>query len=1024
MKRFKFIPFLFFIIFLFSCSKEEKKILLFSIENSTNKEDIASAKATIKALADSSEVFIIESDSKEVFTEDALKSFQAIVLLYTSGEILNDVQRADVERFVESGGSLFGIEAKPKLAMDWPWYGSYMDQPSANLDLNSSDFQSIIQNSIDNNQLNYALAKTQRVPEENRFRKEVVDFNLNEPMELDEIEGKGILFVERRGLLKLYDFNLNQTREVGSLDVAYANEDGLLGLAVDPNFSDNNWIYLFYSAPGEDPIQRVSRFNFTDDSLDINSEKVLLEIPTIRKCCHSGGALEFGPNGNLFITLGDNTNPFESSGYAPIDERPGRALWDAQKSAANTNDLRGKILRIKPEDDGTYSIPEGNLFPPGTPKTRPEIYVMGLRNPFRHSIDSKTGYLYWGDIGPDAGKPDPKRGPDGMGEFNQARKAGFWGWPYTRGNNQAYFDYDFAAGKSLDQFDPNNLINNSPNNTGLEKLPPAQESLIWFGYGRSEEFPWIGKGGINPMAGPVFHAEGHGDEFPEYFEDKLFVYEWMRDWIYVVTLDKDQNYAKADAFMPNTEFSHPMDMIFGKDGMLYVLEYGQKWNSRNFDARLSRIKYIKGNREPIAKIEADKEVGSAPLTVQFSGEKSIDYDQDKLKFEWSFDEEKVQSKEENPTFTFEKEGIYTVSLTISDGSNGKSTTTQKIMVGNETPQLTINTEASNIYWDGKKVDYTVSVEDKEDGKTTDGSIKAGDVKVTFTYLPEGKDIVLATVGHQQSVKPEGLRIIEASDCKACHAMDEKVNGPAYKDIANKYTSKDKNKLIGSVIKGSSGVWGETMMSAHPQLSLEEVGKIIDYILSLRTPDKEEQTLPLSGTVTLDEHVKDKSKGRYILMASYLDRGNPNVNESRLSVSDQIVFKAPKLEAENADEYSEGLSAWGSQGSTVMGSILNNTFLKFEDVDFKGLNSVNIAGVYNAGYDYGGKVELRIGSEDGKLIGQTDVGYFHPKKNGKESYEIPFKTLEGIQDLYVVFKNEEDKDKYILNADWIYLNYKG
>ena len=131
-----------------------------------------------------------------------------------------------------------------------------------------------------------------------------------------------------------------------------------------------------------------------DDKLLLDSEKILLVIPTDRHCCHSGGALEFGPNGNLFIAVGDNTNPFESSGFAPTDEREGRKAWDAQRSAANTNDLRGKILRIMPKADGTYAIPEGNLFPEGTPKTRPEIYVMGNRNPFRHSIDSETGYLY------------------------------------------------------------------------------------------------------------------------------------------------------------------------------------------------------------------------------------------------------------------------------------------------------------------------------------------------------------------------------------------------------------------------------------------------------------------------------------------------------------------------------------------------------------------------------------------------------------------------------------------------------
>lgn len=1023
MKGITFIP-LFIAVFLaLSCSQEEKKILLFGIENSRNEDQIESALTAFETLSDSMEISTVMFDTTSIFTEDALKSFQAIVLLYTSGETLNDVQRADVERYVQAGGKLYGIEAEPKVEMEWPWYGNHMNEASSSLDPMSDDFQAIIRSSIDQNELDYSLAKTDRVPEENRFSKEVVDFNLNEPMELDEIKGRGIIFVERRGLIKLFDFSTEQTRQVGELDVAYMNEDGLLGIAVDPNFSENNWLYMFYSAPGEEPIQHISRFDFVDDTLDISSEKVLLTIPTIRKCCHSGGALEFGPYGNLFITVGDNTNPFESSGYAPIDERPGRALWDAQKSAANTNDLRGKILRIKPENDGTYSIPEGNLFPEGTPKTRPEIYLMGLRNPFRPSIDSKTGFVYWGDVGPDAGKADSTRGPSGMGEFNQARKPGFYGWPYTRGNNQTYFDYDFAGGKSLSEFDPDNLINNSPNNTGLEKLPPAQESMIWYPYGVSKEFPWLGKGGINPMAGPVFHADDYGKGFPEYFEDKLFLYEWIRDWIYVVTLDENYNYVKADAFMPSTEFSHPMDMIFGQDGMLYILEYGQKWNSQNLDARLSRIKYIEGNRDPIAKIEVDKEVGSAPLTVNFSGDQSIDYDGDKLSYEWSFTEEKTQSKEENPSFTFEKEGTYTVTLTITDGAKAKSSTTQKIMVGNEAPELVINTEASNIYWDGKTVEYSIEVSDKEDGSTADGSINPEDVKVTFTYLPEGEDIVLATIGHQQNTSPEGLKIMDASDCKACHARKEKVNGPSYEDIANKYTSEDKSKLIASVMKGSSGVWGETMMSAHPQLSIKEVGKVIDYILSLSTSDKEVVSLPLTGTVTLNEHDNDGSNGKYILMASYLDKGNVNIQGSKLSTSDQLIFKSPRLEAEDADEMSDDLSTWSTQGSRVVGSIVDNTYLKFSDVNFTGLGSVRIGGVYNSDYDYEGTVELRLGSVKGKLLGRSEVGYFHHKRNGKKAYDIQIENAVGSEDLYLVFKNVEDKERYVMNADWVYLIYE-
>lgn len=756
------------------------------------------------------------------------------------------------------------------------------------------------------NQDNDQLSTAQQVPEENRFVKEVLDFNLTEPMELDELPGRGLLFVERRGALKLYDFATASTKKLAQKSIFYGNEDGLLGIAVDPAYEKNNWIYLFYSDPGEEPLQRVSRFDLIDDSLHLASEKILLTIPTIRKCCHSGGALEFGPDGNLFITVGDNTNPFESSGYAPIDEREGRALWDAQKSAANTNDLRGKILRIKPEDDGTYSIPEGNLFAPGTPNTRPEIYVMGCRNPFRPSIDSKTGYLYWGDIGPDAGKNDTTRGPKGMGEFNQARQAGFWGWPYTRGNNQVYHDYQFASETAGEAFDPQRLINDSPNNTGLRELPPAQESMIWFSYDASEEFPWLGKGGVNPMAGPIFHAADQAEGFPAYFENKFFVYEWMRDWIYVVTLDDNHNYVKADAFMPNTEFSHPMDMIFGSDGNLYVLEYGQKWNSQNMDARLSRIRYIKGNRTPIARIEADKEVGATPLTVAFSAESSEDFDHDPLSYSWAFDGEAVQSTETNPSFTFDKEGIYTVKLTVKDPSGEMSSSTQQIMVGNEAPLLSIQTDVEDlIYWDRRTVNYQVLVTDREDGTTEDGSIDPEKVTVTLTYLPEGEDIVLATIGHQQNTVPEGRLLIDASDCKACHAENEKVNGPSYVDIAKKYSADDKNELVSRVIKGSSGIWGETMMAAHPQLSVDDVGKMVDYILSLR-PDKKAdvQRLPLSGSIVFTEHMRNQEGGKYILMASYLDQGNPNVEGSTLSANEQAVFVESKLEAEDADEKSE------------------------------------------------------------------------------------------------------------------------
>ena len=186
-----------------------------------------------------------------------------------------------------------------------------------------------------------------------------------------------------------------------------------------------------------------------------------------------------------------NTNPFDSDGFSPSDESKNRTAWDAQRSSSNTNNLTGKILRIKPEDDGTYSIPDGNLFEVGTPNTKPEIYVMGNRNPFRISIDKKTNYLYWGEVGPDSHEDSNERGPRGYDEINQAKKPGYFGWPLFVGDNKAYNDYSFEDKTSGPKFNSLDVINNSINNTGLKKLPNAQPAFIWYPYAESDEFPQV-----------------------------------------------------------------------------------------------------------------------------------------------------------------------------------------------------------------------------------------------------------------------------------------------------------------------------------------------------------------------------------------------------------------------------------------------------------------------------------------------------------------------------------------------------
>jgi type 1 glutamine amidotransferase len=122
------------------------------------------------------------------------------------------------------------------------------------------------------------------------FDKVVLDAQVNEPMELAVADDGRVFFVQRGGALKIYKPSTSSTVTAGALAVTTANEDGLIGITLDPDFAANGWIYLFHSPAGSVPKQHISRFHMDGDQLDQSSEVVLLEIPTQRdQCCHSAG---------------------------------------------------------------------------------------------------------------------------------------------------------------------------------------------------------------------------------------------------------------------------------------------------------------------------------------------------------------------------------------------------------------------------------------------------------------------------------------------------------------------------------------------------------------------------------------------------------------------------------------------------------------------------------------------------------------------------------------------------------------
>lgn len=454
-----------------------------------------------------------------------------------------------------------------------------------------------------NGGLTYALAERQPLdyaqvkPDPRRFTRQVLVDDLVEPVSFDVSPDYSVAMIaQREGELLWVDLATSEASVMAEFEVFAPEkriEFGLVGVVFDPDFANNQTIYAMYNLPDEsgehDLLQRLSQFTVDGNKLDMASEQVMLDMPNDNTCCHTGGDMAFDRHGNLFVALGDNSNPFESNDSGPINNTAEGTHHDALRTSANSQDLRGKILRIRPDRNGGYSIPEGNLFA-SADDGRPEVYVMGTRNPYTIAVDDKTDTLYFGDIGPDATEYTDEFGARGYDEINKVTEAGFFGWPTMVGNNIPYRMYDYETQTSGKFFDPLAAENFSPRNTGLKVLPPAQPALIWYPYGTFDRFPELGQGGRNALVAGVYPESGEL-AYPDYYRGKLIIGDFMRSWVKAVTLDDKDNVVKIEDFAPRIEFAGPLDMKVTPDGRLWVLEYGTQWWAGSKQAKLSVINY-------------------------------------------------------------------------------------------------------------------------------------------------------------------------------------------------------------------------------------------------------------------------------------------------------------------------------------------------------------------------------------------------------------------------------------------------
>jgi len=456
-------------------------------------------------------------------------------------------------------------------------------------------------------------------------------------------------------------------------------ERGLGGVTVHPDFGvDNSWIYLYFTFnkygtcnefTPDSPVNRLSRFELApDNTIDPASELVMMDTPYLRRWHHNGGDLEFGNDGQIYVTIGDGGH---------------------KNRADDVDFLTGKIVRLT--DDG--DIPPGNAFsgpnsvrcnvdgvpPPGSPTNAEcqEIYTYGHRNPFRFAKDpnSATTRFFVLDVGQDVWESIDEVTMPGLD----------YGWPSREG--------PCAFGS----------------NTNCAPAAGKTDPIHWY------EHP---AGGGAAITGGAFVPNG---VWPAEY-DGLFLYaDFVDDHMYRMDpggADCRLCTPPTSAFQHNefAEAESVVEMAFGPHGSTQALYYLDRGANQ-----VRRIAYVgDANRTPTAVGVATPPYGALPLSVDFDATSSSDPDDDTLTYEWDFDDGSPVSTSSTPSHVFTVAGVYDVSLTVDDGNGASASQTVRIDAGNLPPIPTIISPAPTTeYAVGQQLTLTGSATDPEDGPLTD-----------------------------------------------------------------------------------------------------------------------------------------------------------------------------------------------------------------------------------------------------------------------------------------------------------------
>ena len=517
-----------------------------------------------------------------------------------------------------------------------------------------------------------ALANAQIV--EPGFESEVIASGFSLPTATAFADDGRIFVAEKNGVVKVVkNGEVLATPVITLTDINTFGDRGLIGMAIDPDFANNGYMYLSYTfenTPGLNPAApktgRIVRVEVVDDVASESSKVVLVgsitgdatapscdDYAVTADCIasdsssHSVGALTFGPDGMLYASTGDGAD------FAAIDARAFRSQ--------DLDSLAGKVLRINA--DGT--APTDNPFFDGDVNSnRSKVYAYGFRNQFRLRFNEVTGRLYGGDVG-----------WSDWEEVNDIQVGGNYGWPCREGAN----DSPYACANTTPDIDP--LYDYAHNSAGAGSI--------------------------------VIGAFGLNDAYPDVYDTSLFIGDYAQQWIKRLILNPDGSLNSVVDFQNGNFDLFPVEFNTGTDGNVYYIDVAF--------GTLNRLTHTDGNRRPVVSISSDVVSGLAPLTVQFSSVGTFDPDGDALSYDWSFGDGQVSTLE-NPSHTYTADGVYNSVVTVTDSFGAATARSVDVTVGNQAPVAIIESPASGSLYDaGAPVTATASGFDAEDGDLPDSA---------------------------------------------------------------------------------------------------------------------------------------------------------------------------------------------------------------------------------------------------------------------------------------------------------------